>query len=163
TINGTAQNDAPVTAPTSSFSGTEDNAYNGQLPSATDTEGSALTYALFGAPTNGSVIINPNGTFTFTPTGNFSGNATFQYVANDGTADSAPQTVTINFAAVNDAPVADADGPYSVAEDGSLSVNIANGVLTGDTDVESGLTASLVSGPAHAASFTLNTDGSFNY
>src|SRR6185436_6938319 len=125
TINGTAQNDAPVTAPTSSFSGTEDNAYNGQLPSATDAEGSALTYALFGAPTNGSVIINPNGTFTFTPTANFNGAATFQYVANDGTVDSTPQTVTINFAAVNDAPVNTAPASVTATEDLALPIAVS--------------------------------------
>ena len=164
TINVTAQNDAPVAA-AASFSATEDVPYSATLPAATDADGNALTYAVVaGSATNGSVTVNPGGTFTFTPTANFAGNATFQYVANDSTVDSAPVTVTINFGAVNDAPVADPDGAYTIGEDGTLTVNAANGVLDGDTDIDSvGLTASLVSGPAHAASFTLNPDGSFSY
>ena len=45
-----------------------------------------------------------------------------------------------------------------------LSVNAANGVLDGDSDLEGNpLTAELVSGPSHALSFTLNADGSFSY
>ena len=68
----------------------------------------------------------------------------------------------INVTAVNDAPIADND-TFNVSEGGTLN-EPAPGVLTGDTDAEgSGLTAVLVSGPAHASSFTLNADGSFSY
>ena len=53
---------------------------------------------------------------------------------------------------------------YSVSEDGTLNVSIANGVLTNDFDISGDtLTAVLVSGPSNAASFTLNPDGSFTY
>jgi hypothetical protein len=65
---------------------------------------------------------------------------------------------------LNTAPAADADGPYAVDEDAPLSVDAANGVLNGDSDLEGNpLTAELVSGPANALSFTLNPDGSFSY
>src|ERR1044072_8512269 len=164
-ITVTNVNETPV-ASDASFSGSEDIAYNGAVPAATDGDGNALTYAVVGgSAVGGSVVVNTNGTFTFTPTANFNGNATFQYVANDGTVNSAPKTVTINFAAVNDAPIADADGPYAIGEDGgTLTVNAAGAVLAGDVDVDTvGLTATLLSGPAHATSFSLNTDGSFNY
>ncbi|MCP4846168.1 MAG: tandem-95 repeat protein, partial [Actinomycetia bacterium] len=53
---------------------------------------------------------------------------------------------------------------YTLAEDTSLSVAAAEGVLANDFDEEGDpLTAILVSGPTKAASFTLNADGSFNY
>ena len=53
---------------------------------------------------------------------------------------------------------------YSMLEDGSLSVSAASGVLANASDAEgSPLTAVLVTGPANAASFTLNADGSFSY
>jgi VCBS repeat-containing protein len=66
--------------------------------------------------------------------------------------------------ALNDAPMADDDGPYTVGEGGTLNVSAAGGVLNGDTDVDSStLTATLVTGPVHASSFTLNADGSFSY
>ncbi|MGC3971772.1 MAG: cadherin-like domain-containing protein [Pirellulales bacterium] len=59
-------------------------------------------------------------------------------------------------------PVAVANS-YSLSEDGSLS-QAAPGVLANDSDVEgNSLTAELVSGPAHATSFTFNADGSFTY
>ena len=157
-------NETPV-ASDASFSGSEDIAYNGAVPAAIDGDGNPLTYAVVGgSAVGGSVVVNTNGTFTFTPTANFNGNATFQYVANDGTVNSVAKTVTISFAPVNDAPVASADGPYAVGEDGTLSVPAATGVLVGDVDVDTvGLTAILLSGPAHATSFSLNTNGAFNY
>ena len=62
----------------------------------------------------------------------------------------------------NDAPTAVNDA-YTVAEGGTLNVP-APGVLANDSDPEGNpLTATLVSGPSHAASFTLNADGSFSY
>jgi VCBS repeat-containing protein len=64
---------------------------------------------------------------------------------------------------LNSAPVA-TDDAYSTDEDKALSVD-ATGVLTNDTDRNSGdtLSAVLVSGPSHVASFALNADGSFSY
>ncbi|MDJ0878497.1 MAG: DUF2341 domain-containing protein [Halieaceae bacterium] len=54
--------------------------------------------------------------------------------------------------------------PYEIDEDNALAVDAANGVLVNDTDADDDpLTASLVSGPGNAASFTLNSDGSFSY
>src|SRR5437899_6409260 len=53
---------------------------------------------------------------------------------------------------------------YAVNEDAVLAVPPTSGVLTNDTDADGDkLTAELVSGPTHAASFTLNPDGSFTY
>ncbi|MGH3767417.1 MAG: tandem-95 repeat protein [Pseudonocardiaceae bacterium] len=59
-------------------------------------------------------------------------------------------------------PVATGDA-YSVNEDTTLSP-AAPGVLANDGDAHGdSLTAQLVTGPAHAASFTLNGNGSFSY
>ncbi len=67
--------------------------------------GNSLTATLPSTPTQGTVSVDASGSFIFTPTPNFSGNATFTYKANDGTNNSNPATVTINVIAVNDAPV----------------------------------------------------------
>ena len=109
------------------------------------------------------------GNLTYTPAPNASGTATItlRITDNGGTANggvdvSPTQMFVINVTAVNDAPVADND-TFNVTEGGTLN-EPAPGVLTGDTDVEgSTLNAILVSGPAHASSFTLNADGSFSY
>ncbi len=65
------------------------------------------------------------------------------------------------------APVATADsyaGANSVDEDQTLNIAAAAGVLANDSDVNGGpFTAVLDVGPANAASFTLNPDGSFSY
>ncbi len=56
-----------------------------------------------------------------------------------------------------------ATGPYIVDEEGTLNVDAAAGVLANDDDGGEATTASLVSGPANAAAFNLNADGSFSY
>jgi hypothetical protein len=57
-----------------------------------------------------------------------------------------------------------AGGSYTVTEGNTLTVLAASGVLANDTDADGDpLTASLVSGPSNAQSFTLNADGSFTY
>src|SRR5207249_895255 len=102
------------------------------------------------------------GSFDYTPAANFNGTDSFTYKANDGALDSNVATVTITVNAVNDAPVA-VNESYSVNEDTTLNVSTP-GVRSNDTDVENSvLTAILVSGPSHALSFTLNSDGSFDY
>ena len=47
-----------------------------------------------------------DGTFTYTPTGNYSGPDSFTFVANDGTVDSQPCHGDDTVTTVNDAPVA---------------------------------------------------------
>jgi hypothetical protein len=84
-----------------------------------------------------------------------------------GTVDAAPTSTTISFvinvAPVEDPPVALADS-YTTPEDTPLIVDLP-GVLINDTDPDQNDTqeAVLVSGPTHAASFTLGVDGSINY
>ena len=58
------------------------------------------------ASTNGTLTLNADGSFTYTPAANFNGTDSFTYKANDGTADSNVATVTITVNPVNDAPVA---------------------------------------------------------
>ena len=68
-------------------------------------------------------------------------------------------TVTVNVAAVNDAPVGVANS-YVTPVNTSLTVPAATGVLANDTDTEGDpLTAVVVAQPAHGT-LTLNVDGS---
>ncbi len=69
-------------------------------------EGSTLTAVLNVGPANGTLTLNANGTFTYTPPQNYNGSDTFTYHANDGTGNSNIATVTITINAVNDLPVA---------------------------------------------------------
>ena len=137
----------------------------GVLTNDTDTESDPLTSALVVAsgPANGTLTLNADGSFTYTPNAEFNGSDSFRYTANDGLLDSNEATVTITVNAVNDAPVA-FDEAYATNEDNVLNVALP-GVLANDTDTESDpLTSAIVvaSGPANGT-LTLNADGSFTY
>ncbi len=164
TFKVTVNNTAPV-ANGDSFSATEDVALSvaaaGVLGNDTDADGNSLTAAIVSNAVHGNVVLNANGSFTYTPNANFNGVDSFTYQANDGHANSNVATVFINVAAVNDAPVAVADS-FSTPQNTQLTV-AAKGVLANDTDVENDvLHAELVSDVSHG-SLTLNADGSFVY
>lgn len=133
----------------------------GVLGNDSDPDDDALTANLLTQPLNGSVVLNANGRFTYTPRANFYGSDSFTYRASDGQVTSASATVTIAVNSVNDAPVASADS-YGTAPGLPLAV-AAPGILGNDSDVDGdSLTASLETGPANG-SLTLNADGSFTY
>jgi CSLREA domain-containing protein len=157
-------NDAPVAA-NDSYTTDEDTALTvntpGVLGNDTDVDGDPLTAVLVAGPAHGSLALNSDGSFKYTPAANYNGADSFTYKANDGQLDSNVATVKITINPVNDAPVA-ADDSYSTDEDTMLTVN-APGVLGNDTDVDGdSLTAVLVAGPAHGT-LALNSDGSFKY
>src|SRR5438034_400859 len=83
--------------------------------------------------TAGTSSSSTSGSFTFTPSTNFFGNASFSYRAFDGAAFSTA-TVTLSVAGTNDAPTANAD-VFLDTEDTVLTVPGA-GVLANDTDVD---------------------------
>jgi len=149
------------------------NATNGTLAT-----GSTLNVTVTGNGTSTVVIVGAisdinaalEGT-TFTPNLNFNGSASITMTTNDlgFTGSGGPQSdtdvININVTAVNDAPVANNDGPYIVTTGGSFTLP-APGVLANDTDVDTppaSLSAVLVTGPANATFFVLNADGSFTY
>jgi len=134
----------------------------GVLSNDTDIDGNPLTAALVSGPASGTLTLNANGSFDFTPAVGFSGNVTFTYRANDGTADSNTATVTISVGAAGNTPPVAVNDSYTTSEDTALNVP-APGVLGNDTDANGDpLTAVLVSGPA-SGTLTLNANGSFVY
>jgi serralysin len=68
----------------------------GVLSNDTDSDGNALSAVLVKGPANGTLTVNANGGFVYTPKANYSGSDSFTYKANDGLADSNAATVTIN-------------------------------------------------------------------
>lgn len=124
-----------------------------------------------GEPSYGSLTLNPDGSFTYTPDveliGTESTTDSFIYIANDGTnADEA--TVTINIQGINDPPVAVNDA-YSMIQDTTLNVN-PPGVLANDYDVDGG--GSFLAGRVYGdnkgpengwVSLSSTGDGSFIY
>jgi hypothetical protein len=87
----------------------EDVALNGTIDTCADVDLDTLTYAEGSTPaTNGSVVVNLDGSFTFTPAADFNGDATFSFRANDGTVDSTDATFTVHVTAVVDEATFDA-------------------------------------------------------
>ncbi len=103
TVTGT--NSAPV-AKADSYTTSQGTALNvsvpGVLANDTDADGDPLTAALAGGPASGTVTLNSNGSFAYTPNSGFSGTDSFSYKASDGQAMSAPATVTIAVSASTD-------------------------------------------------------------
>ena len=107
-----------------------------------------LTAAIVAQPAHGTVTVNANGSFTYTPAANYNGSDSFTYKANDGSLDSNVATVAITVTAVNDPPVA-ANDTFTGTQDTALTI-AAPGVLGNDADIDSAtITANLVAGPAH--------------
>jgi hypothetical protein len=93
----------------------------GVLTNDSDGDGDSLTAVLDNGPGSGTLTLNSDGSFNYTPGLNFNGSDSFTYHANDGGLDSNVATVTITVNAVPDPPVI-AEGkavPAAMDEDGS--------------------------------------------
>jgi hypothetical protein len=69
-------------------------------------------------PANGEIVLNPDGTFSYTPDADFFGADSFTYKASP---ESNIATVSITINAVNDAPVLDPIGDQAADEGGTLT------------------------------------------
>lgn len=130
----------------------------------TDVDNVSLTAIIVTQPTNGSLTLNSNGTFSYTHNGSETTSDSFTYKVYDGSIYSNNATVNITILPVNDAPVTINDS-FTVNEGGTVSTlsNNQTTVLQNDTDAENNaLTAVLVSGPTYGT-LTLNADGTFSY
>jgi hypothetical protein len=116
------------------------------------------TVALLAGPAAaaGSVALNPDGTFVFTPVAGFTGSATFTYNGNGGATNTA--TVTLNVGSQALPPVAAADLYTSGVATRFTSAR--PGVLANDNGYGYPMTAAL-DGAGSCTSVTLNADGSF--
>ena len=134
------------------------------LANDTDTDGDPLTAVLVTNPTEGTLTLNLNGTFSYVHGGGNLSSDSFTYSANDGKINSAPVMVSITVTGTNDPPVANNDniivplnGTATTLDNGQTSV-IAN-----DSDPDGDvLTATLVSSPSFGT-LTLNPGGTFSY
>ncbi|UYQ94638.1 Ig-like domain-containing protein [Chitinophaga horti] len=164
TITVTAVNDAPV-AGNDTYTLTEDVplsiAAPGLLANDTDADGDALTATIATNPVHGTVTVNSNGSFVYTPAANYNGADTFTYRVCDPSGACVTGRVALTVAAANDAPEAGNDA-YTVQEDATLTIS-GTGVLFNDVDLDNDpLTAVVVRQPAHGT-LTLNAAGNFTY
>jgi VCBS repeat-containing protein len=127
-----------------------------------DVDGDSMTVVLVTGPAHGTVTLDADGSFEYTPNDNFHGTDSFTYTVNDGYGPSAEATATITVNPVNDTPEV-SDDSYPVLPDGVLNLNAASGVLANDSDVDGdSLDVTLVTGPAHGT-LLIDADGAFQY
>lgn len=159
-------NDAPV-ARNDEYVTDEDQALviaaaTGVLLNDSDVDGDALQATLGVGPEHGTLLFNPDGSFTYTPDENYHGLDAFTYQVSDGTDSSDLAVVEILVNPVNDAPVSQND-EYVTDEDQQLVISTAAGVLANDSDVDGDtLQVTLDVGPEHG-NLVFNPDGSFTY
>ncbi len=163
---GTSLVTPPNVAPTSvddSYGVNEDttlvvSAGGGVLANDSDADGDPLSANLVAVPANGSVNLNSDGSFTYTPDADFFGTDSFTYAAHDNTQNGNTATVNITVNPVNDNPVA-ADDNANTPEDAAVVID----VLANDSDVD--LDSLSVSGHSSTSNGTLvnHGDGTFTY
>ena len=125
-----------------------------------DIDGDSLTTSLTGLPSNGTAVVNPDGTVEYTPDTGYLGGDSFTYQVCDPSLSCASATVFITISdlpeppdAVDDSAVTDEDTPVTVD------------VLGNDSDPEGDLddaSVTVTSGPANGST-SVNPDGSIDY
>ncbi len=134
----------------------------GVLANDSDVDSANLEAVLVTDVTHGALVLNPDGSFNYTPAADFSGSDSFTYLASDGVLESLPATVSI----VISAPPVVLDDRYDVTEDTLLVIPPLTGALANDSDTNppDDLSALLVSGPIHGTlSSGLGSAGGFSY
>jgi hypothetical protein len=139
-LSGIVSGNAVPVATDDSYQVVEDTAL--QVPTSTgvlvnDTDGDLdpLTAVLVDDVSNGTLALNGDGSFSYTPAANFAGIDSFTYRASDSSVNSNLATVTLTVDAVNDAP-AGTDDTYQATPATELLVTAANGVLANDDDAD---------------------------
>jgi len=109
---------------------------NDVLANDSDPDNDPLTVTGNTQPQHGSVVVNANGSFTYTPNVNFNGSDSFNYTVSDGKGGTATGTVSFTVNSVNDTPTITPNiGDKTVLEDtdtGEISFTV------GDADSAAG-------------------------
>ena len=108
-------------------------AAGGVLANDSDPNHIHLTSVLHTSPSHGSVSLNSDGSFSYTPAAHFAGSDSFTYEAYDGNQYSSPAMAMIYVN--NTAPMASNDN-YSLLNSGVFNVTASAGVLANDTDAD---------------------------
>jgi len=112
-------NTAPVAQDDSARGDTDTTLSGFVLDNDSDTDGDALTVTLVSDVANGVLVLNEDGTFTYTPQAGFVGTDSFTYAVSDGRGGADEATVTLTVDPVAEAPQALGD---VFAETGTLSL-----------------------------------------
>lgn len=134
---------------------------SGLLANDSDADGDTLNASIERQPDHGEVVLNSDGSFTYEPSDNFAGTDDFTYQVRDGDFTDVG-TATIVVRPVNDAPIATSDS-YITEEDIVLVVDVENGLLANDSDIEDDDLTALIAAQPSNGMLALSSDGAFTY
>ena len=163
-VSVTPENDPPVAGSTS-YTVNEDNSITISdaqlLATSSDIEGDVSIDSVTYSGSDGVLEINGNGTYTFSPNENFSGEIALDVVVADEEGATDATTAGINVLEVNDPPVA---GPtsYTIDEDSVLTFSESQ-VLLNASDVEGDVELVGISYDGPEGIFSVNGDGTCSF
>jgi hypothetical protein len=161
TVTVTAVNDPP-NANNDAATVDEDSVDNVIDVTANDSDPDDDTLTVTEATATNGEVTPSGGTVLYTPDADFFGSDTINYTISDGNGGTDSATVAVTVGEVSDPPVANNDGPVPVDEGGTIDGTF--NVLDNDTNPDpTTMTAILVTPPANASAFELNSDGTFLY
>ncbi|MCP4191097.1 MAG: tandem-95 repeat protein [Planctomycetaceae bacterium] len=137
-------------------------ASEGVLVNDMDPDGDSINVTLSSDVSHGTLSLNSDGSFTYQPDQNYFGIDTFTYTASDGISESPPTVVTLTTNPIEDSPITAPDS-YLVAEDNSIQIDAANGVLSNDADADNDQLSATIEIQASHGTVTLEPDGAFTY
>lgn len=108
-------------------------AASGVLANDSDPDNDLLAAVYVSGPTNGSLTLAADGSFTYTSGPGFFGDATFTYHATDGVGNSTPDT-TVTITVTSDAPVVTLPGPAVNYTENDPATIIDSGATVTDSD-----------------------------
>jgi len=147
-------NDAP-TGTGDAKTTNEDTPVNGAV-SGNDVDGDALTFTKATDPAHGTAVVNPDGTYTYTPDTDYNGPDSFTISISDGNGGNITVTVNITVIPVNDLPTGAGD-TKATNENTSVSGAVTGSDVDGDA-----LTFTKATDPAHGTAI-VNADGTYTY
>ena len=137
TVGVTAVNDAPTLVADTATTKEDTSVKIDVLANDTDVDGDKLTVSAASA-SNGSVVINTDGTLSYTPKTNFSGNDTISYTVSDGHGGTATSTVAVSVSPVADAPQL-ISGSIFQLNPGAVTISTTQEVTRAVLEQETGL------------------------
>ncbi|MFS1480933.1 Ig-like domain-containing protein, partial [Vibrio lentus] len=146
------------------FTTDEDTPVNGVL-NALDEDSDTLTFSLSQSPNNGSVVLNNDGSWTYTPDNNFNGNDSFSVVVSDGQGGTDTITVNVGVTPVNDTPVITDENGNPLGDSVEVTTDEdtpVSGSLSASDDDNDSLSFSEGSDPSNG-SVTVDENGNWTY
>jgi VCBS repeat-containing protein len=151
-------NDSPIAVSDTASTNEDTAVIINVVKNDTDIDNDPLSVLSTTNGSNGSVIINKDGTLTYTPNANFNGSDSFTYLVKDSSGATSTATVNIAVAPINDNPTPVNDN-VTTNEDTAIIIN----VLVNDTDLDgNSLVVTNIGTPANG-SITLNPDKTITY